>query len=593
MRIREENIDNQETRATSGSGKKGKKGDGIKYKGLPSIKHYVLILLALSMLIVSFILVQMAVSSFSAEEQRLVKNNMMEMANSYGEMVNNRLLTFGTISNGTAHEILDGVKISGVDSSYMYLVDQLGNMMYHPTPEKIGQPVENEVVKGLRAQLEAGAVPEPAVIEYTFKGSKKLAAYYITEKGGHMILVVSADKDDVLAPINEFRKNAIITFILCVLVLSIIMYFLVSIVLSPIGVIVKLIDRTAALDFTHDSATDAIITRRDETGQITRSVGNMRKVIREIVYQIDEASSSLNNNANDLKDTTNQVNINSSDNSATSETLAAGMEETSANAETINNNIVDIFENVQNISKVASDSEESAAEIQTKVDKLSKDVLKAQKNTQDIYSSVKIQSEEAIEKSKAVQKINALTDTIKSIADQTNLLSLNASIEAARAGESGRGFAVVAEEIGSLATQSGETVDGISEIVAEVNDAVNSMSQCLQEMLDFIDKNVMSDYESFSQVTTSYNADAHFFGENMSDIRNRIQGLTTTIDDIKAAISGINETMGDAANGVTDVAQRTSDVVRLTEHTNDLVEQSTTYSEDLRRIVEQFNLGNV
>ena len=78
----------------------------------------------------------------------------------------------------------------------------------------------------------------------------------------------------------------------------------------------------------------------------------------------------------------------------------------------------------------------------------------------------------------------------------------------------------------------------------------------------------------------------------MSDIKNRIQGLTTTIDDIKAAISGINETMGDAANGVTDVAQRTSDVVRLTEHTNDLVDQSTTYSEELRQIVEKFRLGN-
>jgi len=588
MRLRDEDTGRRGVQEKKAANNK----ESVKYTGLPSIKHYVLILLALSMLIVSVIMVEMAVVSFSNEEQRLVKNNMSEMANSYGTMVNSRFETFGTMSRGTAFDLLDGIKIPGIDSSYIYLVDKEGNMMYHPTPEKIGEPVENEVVKGLRAQISSGVIPEPGVIEYTFKGSKKLAAYYITEKGGNMILVVSADKNDVMAPINNFRRNAIITFILCVVILSVIMYFLVGLVLKPIGVIVKLIDRTAALDFTHYAATESIVKKRDETGQITRSIGNMRKVIREIVYQLDEASSSLNSNANDLKDTTNQVNINSSDNSATSETLAAGMQETSANAETINNNIVDIFENVQNISKVASDSEASAEEIQVKVDKLSKDVLKAQRNTQDIYSSVKAQSEEAIEKSKAVQKINALTDTIKSIADQTNLLSLNASIEAARAGESGRGFAVVAEEIGSLATQSGETVDGISEIVAEVNDAVTHMSQCLQEMLDFIDQNVMSDYDSFSEVTASYNNDAHFFGENMSDIKTRIQGLTTTIDDIKAAISGINETMGDAANGVTDVAQRTSDVVRLTEHTNDLVDQSTTYSEELRQIVEKFRLGN-
>nr|MCR5024350.1 methyl-accepting chemotaxis protein [Lachnospiraceae bacterium] len=485
-----------------------------------------------------------------------------------------------------------GVKIEGIESSYMYLVDQLGNMMYHPTPEKIGQPVENEVVKGLRAQIESGTVPEPGVIEYTFKGSKKLAAYYITEKGGHMILVVSADKKDVLAPIEKFRLRAIVTLIILLIVLSVVMYIFVGIILRPIGIIVKLINRTAALDFTHDPATDSVVKRRDETGQIARSVGNMRGELRNIITQIDETSLSLNSNASNLRDTTNQVNEHSSDNSATSEELAAGMEETTATTENINDNIVDIFENTQNINEVAVQSEKSAQEIESKVVKLSKDVEKAQKNTQDIYQNVKAQSEEAIEKSKAVAKINALTETIKSIADQTNLLSLNASIEAARAGESGRGFAVVAEEIGSLATQSGETVDGISEIVAEVNDAVQNMSECLKEMLDFIDTNVMKDYESFTEVTKSYTTDARFFGENMSDIRGRINNLTTSIDDIKNAISNINSTMGEAATGVTDVAQRTTDVVRLTERTYELVNDSAAYSDELKKIVNQFKMDD-
>ena len=571
---------------------RAKKKEGSNLKGLPSIKHYVLILLAVSMLVVSIILIEMAVTSFSNEEQRLVKNNMKEMAISYGEMVNSRLATFGTLSLGTAAELLDGVKLEGVDSSYMYLVDQEGNMMYHPTPEKIGQPVENEVVKGLRAEIDTGTIPEPGVIEYVFKGSKKLAAFYVTEKGGHMILVASADKEDILKPINVFRRNAIITFVICVVILSVILFFVVGIILKPIDIIVNLIDRTAALDFTHYDPSDAVVVRRDETGKITRSIGNMRKSIRTIVYQLDETSNGLHTNANDLKNTTSQVNENSSDNSATSQELAAGMQETTATTESINNNIVDIFENAQKIKTVAMDSEKSATEIQTKVEKLSKDVVKAQQNTQNIYQSVKEQSEAAIEKSKAVQKINALTDTIKSIADQTNLLSLNASIEAARAGESGRGFAVVAEEIGSLATQSGETVDGISEIVAEVNDAVTNMSQCLKEMLDFIDSNVMRDYESFSEVTNSYTADARFFGDNMSDIRQRIDHLTGTIDDIKHAIADINTTMGEAATGVTDVAQKTSDVVRLTEHTNELVDESANFSGELRNIVNQFELGN-
>ena len=151
------------------------------------------------------------------------------------------------------------------------------------------------------------------------------------------------------------------------MILSIILFFVVGIILKPIDIIVKLIDRTAALDFTHYDPSDAVVIRRDETGKITRSIGNMRKSIRTIVYQLDETSSGLNTNANDLMNTTSQVNENSSDNSATSQELAAGMQETTATTESINNNIVDIFENAQNINSVAIDSEKSAAEIQTKL----------------------------------------------------------------------------------------------------------------------------------------------------------------------------------------------------------------------------------
>ncbi len=572
--------------------KGNKKKEGSQYKGLPSIKHYVLILMAASMIIVSVVLIEMAVSSFSKEERRLVKNNMIQLSESYGQLIDSYLKMYNTMSTPVATGMIGDVKIDGVPSSYMYLVGADGNMVYHPTAEKIGQPVENDVVKGLREQLQNGIVPAPALIEYKFKGAMKLAAYYITENGDNMILVITADEDDVLAPINKFKRTAIITLIISLVILSLLMLLLVGIVLKPIDIIVRLIDRTASLDFIHDPDTDAIVVRRDETGQITRSIGNMRKVIRGIVYQLDETSTSLNANANDLLSTSNQVNENSSDNSATSQELAAGMQETTSSTESINNNIGAIFENVQNINRVAADSESSAAEIQEKVEKLSRDVSKAQENTRSIYQSVKVESEDAIEKSKSVSKINALTETIKSIADQTNLLSLNASIEAARAGESGRGFAVVAEEIGALATQSGETVDGISEIVNEVNDAVSHMAKCLKEMLDFIDSNVMKDYESFSEVTGSYNTDARFFGDNMSDIRIRIEQLTGTIDDIKNSIANINTTINEAAVGVTDVAEKTTDVVRLTAHTSELVNESATYSEELRKIVEQFRLGN-
>ena len=107
-----------------------------------------------------------------------------------------------------------------------------------------------------------------------------------------------------------------------------------------------------------------------------------------------------------------------------------------------------------------------------------------------MFANIKQKSDEAIEQSKAVYQINELTEDIKNISSQTNLLALNANIEAARAGDAGRGFAVVATEIGDLANKTFETVDGINQIVQEVNDAVSNMTECAQKSGDAVKQTV-------------------------------------------------------------------------------------------------------
>ena len=203
---------------------------------------------------------------------------------------------------------------------------------------------------------------------------------------------------------------------------------------------------------------------------------------------------------------------------------------------------------------------------------------------------MKRQSDEAIEQSRAVDKINELTETIRSIAGQTNLLALNASIEAARAGEAGRGFAVVAEEIGHLATQSSDTVSGINDIVAEVHNSVDNMSSCLTRTLDFIDNNAMADYAKFDEMAEGYAADAGDFEQNMTSIHEAVAALSGSINDVSDSISGINSTIGESAKGVTDVANKTTDIVSLTADTEQIVDQTEQCSKDMRAIVSRFML---
>ena len=118
-----------------------------------------------------------------------------------------------------------------------------------------------------------------------------------------------------------------------------------------------------------------------------------------------------------------------------------------------------------------------------------------------MYNNVKTKAQEAIEGSKAVDKINELTGTIMEISSQTGLLALNASIEAARAGEAGRGFAVVATEIGSLADQTSKAIKDIGTIVDAVNAAVSNMAECLEETTGFLENTVLTEYKEFEQVS--------------------------------------------------------------------------------------------
>ncbi len=208
----------------------------------------------------------------------------------------------------------------------------------------------------------------------------------------------------------------------------------------------------------------------------------------------------------------------------------------------------------------------------------------------ELYDSVKVKSEEAIRASEAVEKINELTGTIMAISSQTSLLALNASIEAARAGEAGRGFAVVASEIGNLATQTSEAVQNIGTIVDEVNGAVKQMSDCLNQTTSFLETNVLSDYKEFGNVSVQYKNDADTFGQSMQEIRENIGILTKEIEKIAEAIQGIDTNINDATQGITDIADRTTNMTQESVESEDKARECKNAVENLTGIISRFKV---
>ena len=485
-------------------------------------------------------------------------------------------------------QLIGQIEISGVEGSYAYMVSPDGTMLYHNNPEKIGQPVENAAVKGIVSDLQAGKTVENGSCAYEYKDSYKVAGYAFTKAGN--IIIVTADRDVMMADVSHMRNLLIIYGIVCVIVAVLLVALFTMYMLKALENLVPVINKTANYDFTEDKTSHKLEKRSDEIGLIARALSKTRDNLREMVEMIARAGTSIDTNVGVLQATINKVGGICEDNSATTETLAAGMEETAATTTTITKNVENVQENARGIDQLADEGTRLSNEVYERANELAATTDKASKKTMEIYETVKVKSEDAINASHAVNKINELADAIMAISSQTGLLALNASIEAARAGEAGRGFAVVATEIGNLATQTSEAVKNIGSIVEEVNSAVVQMSECLTQTTSFLETNVLSDYQEFGKVSVQYRDDANTFGNSMNEIKTSIESLAVDIDKIVGAIGGIDSTVTETSHGVVDIAERTTEMASETSDSVNKVIECQEAVSDLNEIINRFSL---
>lgn len=485
--------------------------------------------------------------------------------------------------------ILNGVGIENMKSSEACLVDREGVYLYSKDRSKIGTVLEgNSVIQEVIDKYRTEDVITTANVgECVVDGTKKYVAFICTVND--WILYVQADKAEVLQPINEMNRYCAIVGIILVAIIIAIGYVITTIITRPVKPVTKVVAAISEFDLATE---EKIPKTQDELGIMGEAVTEMKQKLVEIVGNLNGISEHLYKSSHELDEIAIEVNQASTDNSATTEELAAGMEETSASTKCINENVIEMHKNVLNVSNKIKEGAQMTRGIMEKSEILAKQSETANQITMKMYDEIKITSTEAIEKASRVTKINELTEFIQDIADETTLLSLNASIEAARAGENGRGFAVVANQIGKLAEQSSTAAKGITELVGQINESVQTVMNCLKQALNFLGNDVSRDYGNFLASGVEYKEAAVKIQNFMLDAQKEAEDMECGINSILSAMENISATVTESTLGIHDIAGKTMDIVHQTEYLNEMTAECKELVQQLNVITSSFKLRN-
>lgn len=557
---------------------KEKVKDRVKVSFIHSIPAKIALLVFVALICTNAFLIWSVASSTLEHVSQMVQNYMVSESKLARGLVNDGMQQMGSENALAAtylHNRIGDVGVTGLKSSYTYVVGSDGTMLYHPTEDKIGKPVENQIIKDVVAKLaEDPDQVEDKFVSYEYKGEQKYAAYAVVGQG-QALVIITADESDVLGETNSIR-NDIIKFSLIIMVVVLAAAIAVGrLIAKPILKVTNSIFKLSKLELTVDEETKRITKRKDETGYMARAVESLADglngVITEIRTQSDNlygTSEELASDANDTVNSVRQVEIAVSEVAEGASSQAQETADATSNVISMGGMIEKANSDVERLSESSRAIGEAVDEATEILDELLAINEKAVKSIDMIYERTNTTN-------KSVEDIKAAINIITSIAEETNLLSLNASIEAARAGEQGRGFAVVASQIQKLAEQSNESAKQIEDIteklIEDSQQAVSGM-QDVREIMNKQSTNVKNTNSAFDKVKDNIEVSIEGVKE-ITNLTGKLDSTRTAVTDTVQNLSAIAEenaaSSQECSASVTEVCnimeRVTNDAVRLKE----------------------------
>ncbi len=449
--------------------------------------------------------------------------------------------------------------------AYMYTLYTDGKQVYYgvDTDESDGQMQPGDVFdtpyEELKSVFQGNAYVQD-YIDSTEDGDLISVYKPVLDSEGKVSAILGCDYDasHVVYELNQLRQWIFILGAICLAAALILLYLIIGSITRSL----KRVDKKI-YELVHnegDLTQKLEIRTGDEMELIAGNVNALLEYIRSIMLHIADNSKQLGVSSKNVVKSLFEAEGNIADVSATMEEMSAAVEETSCSLSQVHDSIGDIYHAIEDISQKADEGQSSSEEIMKKAADIYQAAVKNQKEANEKTQVMAAAVNDKIEKSRTVEQIGELTSNIISITGQTNLLALNASIEAARAGEAGRGFAVVANEIGKLAANSAQAAAQIREVSDNVTEAVEELAREAENMLAFMGETAIEGFQKLLETSESYQNDVGNMGGLMEEFAIESRKLRESIDGIKDAVSMVNDAMEDSAQGITNVAEMSSEL---------------------------------
>lgn len=502
----------------------------------------------------------------------------------------------------------DIMSASEFDDMNSYIDDLENHLTYMESSIIVSNVSDGEqLVADLRTNTEAFASSAETLKGYIAASDVAGAIGYVSTEYGTNLEAAYASLDAVDAAITSLSEgfsgylDSYISqvsmkgyFVMGIVVVLIIVSFLLSFIRinkTILGISYELQSIINNINRGKGDLTARINTKtKTELAMISDGINEFLGTLQGVIKDVKNGASVLSTSSDSMVVKIQSASDNVTNTSAAMEELAASMENVSTTAIDLNDKVFEVREATNAIDAEAKEGASKANEIKTAADEIKKEATEKKDNTGAKMEELSRVLEVSVKESEQVNQIGDLTNEILDIASQTNLLALNASIEAARAGEAGKGFAVVADEISKLAANSRDTAGNIQEISAKVTAAVKTLSDNAVQVIEFINENVLADYDAFVETGSKFEDTATMIDEMLATFSDKADNLNNVMNEMADRIETISNSVNESSNAIGMSAQAATEIVGEIQGINEAMDQNNDVTKQLNASTQKFEI---